>query len=189
MKTQINYYVILSIERYKQKGDKFLPTLTQLKPGIVKYPLFYATDNEIEQIDDDLKRYARKYCGLLTAKQLIEFLEQSDFTETCSTLGSITIEFGWIPAISFSVCDHDYGLNAYVSPIICEKSFIEEYDKLPEERQKQKAIYINKLMYDCMKFLENEVLENYPIEIPEKYTVCNIDLQQLEISEFLETAK
>lgn len=72
----------------------------------------------------------RKYCGLLTRKELDEFIsDQCLEAENIDTMGSLTLEFGWLPAISMTGYSYDSRYNAYlcyqnayVTPLIERKA-------------------------------------------------------------------
>ncbi len=119
MKVRLKYYVILSLDIYKNKNKNYTPLyLRSVKPSIVKYPKFKVTETEVE--DTECYHKHRKYVGILSPEELEKFC-QDKFTDTCQTMGSIC-ELGWIPAISFSFDGHEgCYLNAYISPILNEE--------------------------------------------------------------------
>jgi hypothetical protein len=114
MKTKMKFSIILSIDIY-DKGWK----LSAVKPEIVKHPLFYKTESEA---DEDCVKIHRKYCGTLSIDELYKLIEQINITSSCDTQGALTLEYGFMPAISLTDDDGGYTINLYVSPIFDDET-------------------------------------------------------------------
>ena len=68
---------------------------------------------------EDMYPHHRKYCGILTQEEFDKFIESTGLVaEDVETMGSLTLEFGHLPAISFNAGYDALGyVNAYVSPL------------------------------------------------------------------------
>lgn len=178
---QLNYYVIFSVTyKYRDVDGQFLPI--QGKPEMVKRPLFVPTD--VEDIDGKLKD--RKYCATLTPDQLIEFMKETEFTDTCQTMGSLTLEYGMLPAISFEYYDYNYSVNAYVSPVPgSDHATYSEFEKLDEKQQAAIQNKIGNKMHRVLSYLEKDLLESEywkdEFELPEFAKSVDIDFHQMEL--------
>lgn len=158
MEAKVNYYVILSLDIPKGVGRKI--TLPQAKPDIVKYPKFRVTETEVE--DPKWCAKHRKYVGVLSQKETIQFLDEN-FSTTCKTMGSIT-ELGWLPAISFSNEEDLFYLNAYVSPIFDEKddeNLMKDLEKHPQPKMLMAVLNgkIEKILADLEEFKVEESIQ------------------------------
>jgi hypothetical protein len=171
MNAQIKYYIIFTIS-YQERDNETGQFLSMpYLPKIVKRPLFVPTD-----VERDENRISKKYIGLLTPDQLIEFVDLCEFTDTCQTQGALTLEYGLLPAISFSETDsyyYGYEFNAYISPVISNyDDLCDELDKLPE---KQKEVVLNRVYKETdsiLNYLENDLLD----KIDETYNLDEIEL-------------
>lgn len=101
-------------------------------------------------------KYHAKYCGLLTKEQFKDLLIDGSLCfEDVETMGSLTLEYGWLPALSY----RDDGLydtitGCYVTPMPdvpdrCSKIGLtnEELEEYPEEFRELLQADINHL-YD-----------------------------------------
>lgn len=110
---EIQYLVIYSLDISKQSNY----TIGYFKPDTIKYPRWTVTEDKVEEIE--YSKQHRKYVGLLTAKKLEEFLDSiNSIVGTCDTMGSITLEYGWLPAVSFETENSECWECIYVSPVI-----------------------------------------------------------------------
>jgi len=178
MLIKLSYYWIISIDIYKPGCNLYnrIDTISQLKPKMLnKTSLFQVTE---DQPEDEYTLKHRKYTGITDWRQTKELLSQFDFNETCQTMGSLTIEFGLLPAISFNAYD-DYGnfnINAYVSPIVeNEEQLSKEFGKLTEEQREAKGKIISNKLGKCLDRLENYLDSN---DLPKAFRV---NLKQLEL--------
>jgi hypothetical protein len=175
MKTKVKWLVIINIMYLKDTK------LSEIKPDIIKYPLFRATD--IEKEDQYINR---KYYGTLTFEQLSDLFRECSFTDTCQTMGSLTLEYGMLPAISFDINENWYSINAYISPIYDNIEFLESLKDLKDWQLNRVWAMTDKLM----KWLENDSLEiewwnlneNELNKIPQFVKECYFDFQQLELN-------
>lgn len=148
MKTKLRYYVIFTITIWNGKNTR------QFRPAIVKRPLFWPSDVEI---NDGI--ISRKYCGVLTFAQLIQFLNEVDFDDTSHTMGSIS-EYGHLDAVSFERSDESYytgasaNLIAYVSVLYDDE--LQLADTLTEEKIEMVWDHTDKVM----KWLKDDAIDN-----------------------------
>jgi hypothetical protein len=84
--------------------------------------------------------FHRKYCGELTKEQLKEFIWDMGLYYDCETMGSLTLEYGHLPAFSMRADNmfSDFIDCCYVSPLIenpLSQVFEgpEEFDELPSD--------------------------------------------------------
>lgn len=127
---QVIYTIDIYLNQYELTENKKRTadtSITQQKPDCLKRNLWYLTESKVE--DEETLFAHRKWCAdELTTEQLIEFLEEVDFTETCQTCGALTFA-GLLPAISFSTYDYDVSHNAYVSPLMLDEQLNQLYMK------------------------------------------------------------
>ena len=68
-----------------------------------------------------------KWVGVLTRPEFDQFISDTYLSaEDTETMGSITLDMGHIPAISFNADDQDSICNAYVTPLIPGKGTMTE---------------------------------------------------------------
>lgn len=133
MKTKVNYHVIYSIDTPEN--------ISRVKPSYIKGRTWKVTESgksdDIEPDPDTGKKWNhRKYCAVLRAEQLREMLDRESWS-TCKTMGAITLEYGWMDAISFDFRDSEAFRNAYISPLIEDwKQLDTIMSKHTEEQQK-----------------------------------------------------
>lgn len=184
MKAKVLYYVILTIQVFDTLR------MNNVKPKMVKRPLFYPTDVEDNNYDG-IKSVSRKYCGRLSFEQLVEFLNECNFTSTCQTMGALTMEYGFLDAVSFEASGEDYydgssySLNAYISPIY-DDEFYEGFGDVPEDRKPEVWAHMKK----CLDWLQNDALDELydikykDVEAPAYLNEVYFDIQQLLIPNF-----
>lgn len=163
MKVEIQFYVILTLDIVKDSNT----TIKSCKPDLVKYPKFIVTETEVEEINYFSKH--RKYTGILTIEELASFVDNCYFDSTCQTMGALTIEYGMLPAISFS-CDSNYdgyNINAYISPIFSPETEKKLSETQPKDEKQAKAIaeaeicpIMDKAMDILEHYLDNDFDEN-----------------------------
>lgn len=159
MEVEIRYYVIYAM-------DTFLK-VSRAKPSYIKGKHWKMTESG-KNDDWDVKEKKpnhRKYCGILTADQLKEMLEEEGYWSTCETMGALTLEFGLLPAISFDFEDENSFKNAYVSPILWnEDGIYKALDKLPKkQREKTLDMEIHPKMDGLLNFLKD--LDSNAVEL------------------------
>jgi hypothetical protein len=179
MKTKVNYFVIITFMYNQQRT-----TINQIRPDIVKRPQFYPSD--VEKMEDiGPGWYDRKYCGELNSEQLLQFIRDCNFHSTCQTMGSLTMEHGWMDAIAFDA-DVDYGeggINAYISPVLVNGEIDAAFEKLPEEQKKVVKERVGKELGKIFDWLENEAIDwGYDEELPEYCREFDVDLYQLQLA-------
>lgn len=181
MKAQIQYHIILTIDVNKQE-NYCRTNLNSIKPAIVKTRRFVVTETEVEEPEYFSKH--RKYCGVVSAQELIEFLDDLSPEYTCQTMGALTLEFGWLPAISFDVPGYyGYSTNAYVSPV-----WSEEAEKAFEEirtTDEQKKLIVEREIWPkleaAMLWLEEEWNQPDAEETIPDVVEVNVEQMQLAI--------
>lgn len=131
------FYVIYSFD------IKWEDSVASYKPPYIKKWLCTEGDEEAEDWESDEKykqKYKhRKYTALLTRKQFDTFVhDQWLIADEIETMGSLTIEFGLMSAISFnyegSECAYK---NAYVTPMPVhpkDKTFFDPKTELAAQR-------------------------------------------------------
>ena len=110
---EVNYYVILSIDI--PKGSFFRRYYD--KDILKKFDLQITEAGESDYIEGYKHR---KLVSQLTEDQLQEFIDEFYlYPEDVMTMGSLTIEYGLLPAVSFNAEDYEYGacINCYISPL------------------------------------------------------------------------
>ncbi len=155
MKTEIQFYVILTLDIIKDSGA----TIKQCKPSLVKYPKFIVAETEVEEADYFSQH--RKYTGIITIDELQQFIDDCYFDFTCQTMGALTLEYGMLPAISFD-CDSNYdgyNINAYISPIFSPETETKLESLLPNDEKQQKAVAESEIYPIFEKALD--ILEHY----------------------------
>lgn len=188
MKAKVLYYIILTIEAIGGRETN------SVRPDMVQRPLFYPSDVEDETLDyGHTKHVSRKYCGVLDFDQLIQFLNDCNFHSTCQTMGSLTMEYGWMEAIAFEAdCGQDYYsgiyhcLNAYISPVYDDESF-ELLNQAAAGHQQDASGHLQKIL----TWLERESLDDYydfkyeKRDAPEYLKEKQFDLDQRSLKSLL----
>jgi hypothetical protein len=180
MKITLKYYVILTAEYIERNEQGQFNPFKHALPEVVKR--FYPTD--IEYLDENETILSRKYCGELTADELLQFIEDCYFYYTIGTMGSLTLEYGHLDAISFeseAVYPDDVRLNAYISPI---PENIEEIGKVYENADSgiQNSItrQMTEKLMQILDFLENDAID--ADELPEYCRSFSLDTEQMELN-------
>jgi len=163
MKTTTKFSIILSIDIYDD-GWK----LSSVKPKIVQYPLFYKTESEA---DEDCIKIHRKYCGCLSFDELITLIEQVNITDTCDTMGALTLDYGFLPAVSMTDNDGGWNINLYVSPIFDDETEEKIQKAIGEISEMSKDIvfdtvigpHFDKIMALLKDFPEDDAIEELRI--------------------------
>lgn len=177
----MRYYVILTIMAW---GDS--KGTNQFRPAIVKRPLFWPSD-----VDMCKEYVSRKYCGVLSFDELIQFLTEVDFSSTGDTMGTIC-EYGWLPSISFEKDEDNYftksngNLNAYISPLHSDE-LASKFDALSEDNKQLVCYQENKVL----NWLKESAIDEYydikyeKIESPSFMDEVYFDFSQLTIPNFV----
>ena len=102
----MRFYIIYSVE--DERADEHKPNAGE----------WLCTEDEMEQYDIDVSPEGyehRKWTAELNREDFDSFIDQSGLiADDIQTMGSLTIEHGWLPAILFR--DEDLCANAYVTP-------------------------------------------------------------------------
>ncbi len=183
MKVGIQYFVITSLDC--EDGE-----INRNKPGVLKSRkhtyVSESGESEYDYLRDEdpssPKLVHRKYCSHLTAKQVKELLDY-DWFETCDTMGSLSLEYGLIPAVSFNfeVGGYDYTafLNSYISAVVVnEEELCGELDKLDKDTAEIKSKKIGQKLDRIHKILLDADPRNHEIHLPNSF---DIDLEQHEL--------
>ena len=145
----MEYYVIYSVDT--NENACMSSHLSYLSEYFGKDKLIQTEDNS--SYDYDYLEGAwengkhRKFAGLLSSKDLKGFLDDTGLCfEDCETMGSLTLEFGHIPAFSFRGDNYDTIEGAYITPMIPNNAGMsyDEFLELPELSQKRVQDKINK---------------------------------------------
>lgn len=131
------FYVILEEERINHTGLTFANcSFNALTKRMLKEKKAYTTDVEREKIDGTLPIVRRKIVfPLLSVDELEELFRQTCMTYEAYTMGSLTLEYGWLPAVSYVYYDHMpyrptmQNTSAYVSVLFEDKDIPSDIDK------------------------------------------------------------
>lgn len=88
------------------------------------FPLTECEESEFTSSRDPKPGQHRKYAGIVTKAQFQRLIRAQDMRmDTCETMGSLTVELGHIPAVSFYTegawASNGYiSQSAYVTPLI-----------------------------------------------------------------------
>lgn len=110
----LNYHIICTIDVFKGQDI----SLKNIKCSLFRK--LRVTETEVEEPEYYSKH--RKYCGLLSPKETVKFINEMGFYSTCQTMGALTLEYGMLDAISFDDDSDAYRVNAYISPIFTEST-------------------------------------------------------------------
>lgn len=121
----LEFFVIYSFDiNLECKVDNYKPNNKTLK---------HMNLTETKPDDYEIwKHKHRKYVGMLSKQEFKDLCwEQGMETESCETMGSLTFEFGLLPAISMSYSDDRTSMNIYVTPMHKDKEGY--YDVVSED--------------------------------------------------------
>ena len=144
---------------------------------------------------EEMGMYHVKNVAIVDLAGLNKFLDNSCLRYECETLGSMTIEYGLLPAKSFSNCDgSEYFENAYISAIVSSERIDEailaqtghEFSDLPEDMKKSVQEYLYKIGDVLDRILEGvaDSSSKYePYEIPEEISnALSVDFCQMALA-------
>lgn len=167
MKANISYFMLVSVTLMKDEK------LSRFKPDWITTKHFSKTACDEDYINDDEVMFQHKYVSKpMTKQELIPIL--SEFESTCNTMGSLTSEFGWQPAIAFD-CDR---INAYVTPLLDSEAVMPFLKSLPKEQFEIKRDRINQFIDEHLNWLK-EFFDTDEEDSPE--TTKYIDIETLEL--------
>lgn len=135
IKSNVKYQVIYSIDIPRSENETLI---SDCKTDLLrKTSIFEVTETDPDDFD---VKYHRKYRGLLTASQTEKFLDEIEAHSTCETMGSLDLNFGWLPAISFETDNSHYGYwdCCYISPVVLDDS----PDDFDPKNNKQDALIL-----------------------------------------------
>ncbi len=141
MKAELKLYVILTLDL--SKADRgWAESLKTVKPSI--WRKLELTESKAEEPGD----IHRKYTGVLSPADFGELLEETGMTYECETMGSLTLEYGMLPAVAYSNCaygDPDWLIQAFVSPVLSheQEDFLDAaITELPDKKRKSAIKYV-----------------------------------------------
>lgn len=119
----IRFYVIYTLKKgYGYMTNKDMKESCSLKkPMIVKGTKIVLTE-DYKATESASGMREQKRCAQLTLKGLKDFLFDICFDGVCDTMGALTVEYGMLPAVSFS----GYSDSSYI-PTAVVKSFEKRY--------------------------------------------------------------
>ena len=91
------------------------------RDNIDKFRVTEEDNNSDEYSYCDLTTIHRKYVGELNEEEFLDFIRYYEYNLTCDTMGSLTLEYGWLPAFSVELSDNDNFECLYVSLLFDEK--------------------------------------------------------------------
>ncbi|MBU2249278.1 MAG: hypothetical protein KKD77_21200 [Gammaproteobacteria bacterium] len=154
MKVELQFQIIFTVN--VDKGG-CAPRLDDLKPGIVRSRKFRVTEEEVEEPEYQAKH--RKYVGYVNWDGLRSFLEDLCPSEVCDTMGALTLEYGLLPAVSFSDGNDGYSRNAYISVIIDPASEEVMYRKLEQLPDNQRDAVVEATIQPFLKRAHESLLQ------------------------------
>jgi len=177
-KTSVKGFCIILTEEKSKLGNVVGNVrFSRYTKEMLKLKKAYTSDVERENYDGIAILTRKIVFPLLTPEEFIAFLDEFYFTEFCNTIGSLTIEYGWLNALSCSVYD-DYNRqnsNAYVSVIYD----FEGFEDIPKESLCMQRNYkfqeeMETEMFDAIKQQDNEKIT----ELAEsKFVYDNLQLE------------
>lgn len=131
------FYVILEEERINHTGRTFANcSFNAFTKRMIKEKRAYSTDVERERIDGNTPITRRKIVfPLVSIDELEELFRQTDMTYHSDTMGSLTMEYGWLPATLYAYYDQStyqptyQDTSAYVSVLFEDKDIPSNIDK------------------------------------------------------------
>lgn len=130
------FYVILEEERVNHTGLTFANcSFNAFTKRMLKEKKAYTTDVERERINDMPVTRRKIIFPLLSVDELEDLFRQTCMTYQCDTMGSLTTEYGWLPATSYAYYDQAtyqptmQNTSAYVSVLFEDKDIPSNIDK------------------------------------------------------------
>lgn len=131
------FYVILEEERINHTGRTFANcSFNAFTKRMIKEKRAYSTDVERERVDSKTPITRRKIVfPLVSVDELEELFRQTNMTYESDTMGSLTMEYGWLPATSYAYHEHYtfqptmQNTSAYVSVLFEDKDIPSNIDK------------------------------------------------------------
>lgn len=177
----IGFCVILTESRMSNPGRLTNVKFSKLEKKLLKSKVGYTSDVEFEQCNDCTYISRKLVFPLLTPEQLLKLVSDRCLEYNCETMGSLTIEHGWLGAKSYEA-EYDYcrkeNTNAYISVLFD----FEGFENVEKESMAMQRNY--KFQEDTQKAIFEAIDDNdleYFETIPE---FCE-NLDQLELK-FLE---
>lgn len=111
---KMDFYVIYSVDANEYgRIDRYRPPHFQK----LEWCITESGPSELFCTTRPSKSRHRKYTNVLTFKQLCELIDWCGLApDRQKTMGSLT-EYGWLPAVSFSLSDYDVCGHAHISPL------------------------------------------------------------------------
>ena len=130
------FYVILEEERVNHTGRTFANcSFNAFTKRMIKEKRAYTTDVERERINDMPVTRRKIIFPLLSVDELEELFRHTCMTYQCDTMGSLTTEYGWLPATSYAYYDQAtyqptlQNTSAYVSVLMEDEDIPSDIDK------------------------------------------------------------
>ena len=148
-KCNVMYQIIYGIDIPLESDVEISDCKTEL---LRKTSLFHVTETETDE--PETYKAHRKYVGLLDAMQTEKFLDEIGAFSTCETMGSLTLDFGWLPAVSFQTESAHFGFwdCCYISPVALD---IVPGNFDPENNTQDALILKNEIYPKTDKLLDN----------------------------------
>ena len=154
----------------------------------------YGPKNPYNDYPEELGMYHVKNTAIVDLEGLNEFLYNSGLRYECETMGSMTIEYGIIPAKSFGSYDYESSENAYISAILPKERVDEvirlqtgkDFSELSDEMKERAQELLYKVGDTLEKIMEGvaEASKDYEAyEIPEELSnALNVDFCQMALA-------
>lgn len=181
MITRINFagfYVILTEQRNSERITNV--GFSQHIKKLIKQKKAYPTDHEHEYYDG-MHVVSRKVCiDSMSVQDLHDLIDDSCITYECETMGSLTLEYGWLNAKAFRYYDYysNQETQAYIS-ILWEDSGFNGLDKNHSVfRRSAKFIYDNEeAIFDMINEDKWDELEEYCDNLEFTYDTAQLEIQ------------
>lgn len=173
----LGFCVILTENRYSNNGKITNVGFSQLEKSWLKKKIGYTSDVETEMYDGIFEISRKIVFPFLTPEQLMQLISDRCLYFSSETMGSLTVEYGWLPAKSYESETDWYNnrTNAYISPLFEFKGF-ENIEK-ETHCMKSNYLYQEKLEKEVFEAIDNENL-GWFYEVPE--FVYNLDQLELQ---------
>ena len=155
------FYVILEEERVNHTGHTYANcSFNAFTKRMIKEKKAYTTDVERERIDGKTPITRRKIVfPLLSVDELEELFRQTCMTYQADTMGSLTMEYGWLPATSYAYYEQwtyqptRQNTSAYVSVLFEDKDIPSDIDKYKDmvEFFQEFTSHVDELIHQYIK--------------------------------------
>jgi hypothetical protein len=171
------FYIILTEEKHKIGNIVENVWFNQFTKNMLKMKKAYSSDIEYEKCGE-VTIFSRKVVfSLLSVNEVIDLFTEYEFCEKCNTAGSLSIEYGWLNAVSFDSFDYcnNQNTNIYISVIFD----FENYENIDKDSLCMLGNYNfqNKIENEIFEALENTDYEHLHELCSKVYSYNNNQLE------------